>query len=927
MDLIFKIDYNTVYGQDLVLNIVNEAGNGDKAVSEYRMHTVDGYHWECEICLDTMVGVAAIDYYYSIARGDAQERREWGVITHRLELCCDKAQRYIVYDHWSDIPEDSYLYTSAVTDCVAGKKTERPVSNSFDRTVRLKVRAPQLRKGETLIVTGGDHCLGDWKTSDALAMTQHCINEWIVDIDADRLSSGTIEFKFAAVNSSKDIVPHWEAGNNRTVVLPELQSGDVVVYELPQAYFETAPLRCAGTLVPVFSLRSNSSFGIGDFGDLKKMIEWVSHIRQRVLQILPINDTTTTHTWTDSYPYSCISIFALHPQYADLTALPEIKDEQTRDEMEALRKELNALPQIDYERVNDAKTRYLRIIFEQEGAAMMATDDYKAFFKECESWLVPYARYCHLRDINGTADFTKWEGHTVWDEKERKSLTSPRTKLYKEVAFYYFVQYVLSSQLKAAHDYALEHNVILKGDIPIGVNRYGCDVWSEPRYFNLNGQAGAPPDDFSVNGQNWGFPTYNWDEMLKDDCAWWVRRFSNMAKFFDAYRIDHVLGFFRIWEIPVHAVHGLMGQFSPALGMTREEIEGYGLHWQEELFTEPFITDWVLDRMFGEKADLVRQNFLEPKHDGYYRMKPEFDTQRKVEEWWKNEERRTKNEETNTIVESNESTGLLDSSLFTLNSSLSDLRDGLYALISDVLFVRDHKNPDKFHPRISVQFDFIYESLYDSDKFVFNKLYNDYFYRRNNQFWYREAMKKMPKLIDATRMLVCAEDLGMVPDCVPWVMNELRILSLELQSMPKDPSVRFGHLSRNPYRSVCTISSHDMPTLRQWWDEDWHRTQEYYNTMLYRGDAAPHPLPGWLARDIISRHLTSPSMLCILSIQDWMAMDEKLRLPDQNAERINIPANPRHYWRYRMHVSIEELMVDNSFNENIKELISQSGRK
>ncbi len=337
--------------------------------------------------------------------------------------------------------------------------------------------------------------------------------------------------------------------------------------------------------------------------------------------------------------------------------------------------------------------------------------------------------------------------------------------------------------------------------------------------------------------------------------------------------------------------------------MTREEIEAYGLHWQEELFTEPFIMDWVLDRIFKERADEVRQHFVEPKGNGFYRMKEEFNTQRKIEAWY------------------NKSTGETD------NEGLAHLRDGLYALVSDVLFVRDHKNPNKFHPRISAQLDFVYESLYDSDKYIFNKLYNDYYYRRNNQYWYREAMKKLPKLVQATRMLVCAEDLGMVPDCVPWVMDELRILSLELQSMPKDPSVKFGHLSRNPYRSVCTISSHDMPTLRQWWDEDDNRTQEYYNTMLYRGDQAPHPLPGWLARDIISRHLTSPSMLCILSIQDWLAIDEKLRLPDQNAERINIPANPKHYWRYRMHLNIEDLMTADAFNQDLSTLILQSGRK
>ena len=371
-----------------------------------------------------------------------------------------------------------------------------------------------------------------------------------------------------------------------------------------------------------------------------------------------------------------------------------------------------------------------------------------------------------------------------------------------------------------------------------------------------------------------------------------------MARYFDAYRIDHVLGFFRIWEIPVSSVHGLLGQFAPALAMSREEIESYGLHFQDDRFTRPFITDWVLDRVFHERAGEVKEKYLDRLDDERYQMKPEVDTQRKVE------------------------------ALFADATDEKELwlRDGLYALISDVLFVRDHTNPGVFHPRISAQLDFIYESLYDNDKAAFNRLYNDYFYRRNNQFWYQEAMKKLPKLVQATRMLVCAEDLGMVPDCVPWVMDELKILSLELQSMPKDPSVKFGHLSRNPYRSVCTISSHDMPTLRMWWDENVQRTQEYYNTMLYRQGPAPHPLPGWLASDIISRHLTSPSMLCILSIQDWLATDEALRLPDANAERINIPANPKHYWRYRMHLNIEDLAADKRFVQNITEMISQSGR-
>ncbi|MFC2621876.1 MAG: 4-alpha-glucanotransferase [Prevotella denticola] len=897
MNIQFHIDYKTYYGQDLVLNIITGQHNGAEEASQYRMRTTDGYHWEVEVKKDTKPGTQ-MDYFYSILRGDNEERREWGAMNHRLEFNAERGLNYQVYDHWSDLPEDAYLYTSALADCIVGKKLTKARLNNYNKAVTLKVRAPQLGAADELYLTGAEPALGAWNVKKALKMVQHNINEWTLTLDAAKLSGDQMEVKFFARSHDDDASPVWEYSNNRTLELPAMEEGETIVYELDEAFFPVPAVRVAGTLVPVFSLRSEASFGIGDFGDLKKMIDWVCLTGQRALQILPINDTTITHTWTDSYPYSCISVFALHPQYADLNALPALKDKKQREKFEALRKELNALPQIDYERVNDAKTEYLRLLFEQEGGKVLESKAFKTFFAETEGWLVPYAQYCCMRDKFGTADFSRWPDHRQWNEADRKALSDPKDAAYKEAAFFYYVQFVLSNQLKAVHEYAQAHRVILKGDIPIGVNRYGCDVWTEPRYFNLNGQAGAPPDDFSVNGQNWGFPTYNWDEMIKDGCQWWVNRFRNMAKYFDAYRIDHVLGFFRIWEIPVSSVHGLLGQFAPALGMSREEIEGYGLHWQEELFTEPFITDWVLDRIFREHADEVRQKYVEHVWGDRYKMRPAYDTQRKVEK------------------------------AFAGKTSDTDvwIRDGLYALISDVLFVRDHKDPNRFHPRISVQFDFIYESLYDSDKAVFNKLYNDYYYRRNNQFWYQEAMKKLPKLVNATRMLVCAEDLGMVPDCVAWVMNELRILSLEIQSMPKDPHVRFGHLGENPYRSVSTISTHDMATLRQWWDEDWARTQDYFNSMLHRGGPAPHPLPGWLARDIVSRHLTSPSMLCILGIQDWMSIDENLRLADPNAERINIPANPKHYWRYRMHVSIEDLMKNNAFNEQVTDLINQAGR-
>ena len=818
MKIEFHLEYQTTFGEELVVNMLS----GEKTET-HKMGTLDGLHWTCELSKAGKTS-AYIDYYYSVMRGDQVERTEWLVTPHRLEFAASKGARYLVYDHWIDIPEDSYLYSSAFTECVAARERHLSKPTNYAKTVRLKVRAPQLRYFERLAIIGGGDTLGNWEALRAIDMDEHENNEWAISLDADTLPQ-TFEFKFVGLDEVDDVTPLWENGMNRTVTLPEMEMGDVVVYELNQAYFPLYPWKGAGTVIPIFSLRSEGSFGVGDFGDLKQMIDWCAKTKQRVLQVLPINDTNITHTWQDSYPYNSISIYALHPQYTDLRQLPKIKDETLNIKFQQLQKELNALPQIDYERVNEAKMEYLRELYAQEGSKMMKTAAFKQFFEQNKEWLVPYAAYCHYRDLYGTATFSEWPDHHTFSDEERQTMSKSTTKLYKEVAFWYFVQFNLDQQMRAAHAHARKNKVILKGDIPIGISRDGVEAWVEPKYFNLNGQAGAPPDPFSADGQNWGFPTYNWDEMLKDDCSWWVRRFRKMAEYFDAYRIDHVLGFFRIWEIPVPEKSGLMGQFAPALGMSKEEIEAYGVQFNEGLF-------------------LV-----------------------------------------------------------------------------------DHKRNDRWHPRIAVQYQEAYQQLDEGQKNNFNNLYNDYFYRRNNQFWYTEAMKKLPKLTQATRMLVCAEDLGMVPDCVPWVMNELRILSLEIQSMPKDPTTRFGKLSHNPYRSVDTISTHDMATLRQWWDEDDERTQAYYNTSLRRGGAAPHPLPGWLAKDIVSRHLTSPSMLCLLSFQDWISISEALRLPDQNAERINIPANPRHYWRYRMHLTIDQLLAADDLNYEISTLIIQSGRK
>ena len=895
MKLIFNIEYRTHWGEDVrVMGNVPELGNL-QAPAALPLHTVDGIHWTAEADLKVPAN-KTVQYSYHIFQGEAVTRSEWNSIPRTLHVPNSKKKVFRLNDYWKDLPQNLALYTSAFTESLMAHSKRAALPANHAQGLLIKAYAP-CDADHVLGICGNQEALGNWNPDKAVLMTDAFYPEWQIHLDAQKLSF-PLEYKFVLYNKVKHEVVAWEDNPNRYLPNPQLAENETLVIGDRFVHFCLPQWKGAGVAVPVFSLRSEESFGVGDFGDLKKFIGWAASTGQKVVQILPINDTNITHTWVDSYPYSSISIYAFHPMYLDLKQLGTLKDKKKADRFKRLQQKLNALPQVDYEQVNKGKWEYIRLIFQQDGEATLASEDFKHFFEENKEWLQPYAAFSYLRDLNGTPDFRQWKQYAVYNEKEIEALCAEGTAIYPEIALYYYIQYHLHLQLSAVTDYARPLGVVLKGDIPIGINRGSVEAWKEPYYFNMNGQAGAPPDDFSVNGQNWGFPTYNWDVMEQDGYAWWMRRFGKMAEHFDAYRIDHILGFFRIWEIPMHAVHGLLGQFVPSLPMSREEIERFGLPFREEFFTTPFIHEYFLPELFGKKADYVKQHFLQPA-EGYdlYQLRPEFDTQRKVEAYFAGK----------TDAES------------------VKMREGLYSLISDVLFIRDREHKDLFHPRITVQNDYVYQALTDGEKQAFDRLYNHYYYERHNDFWREQAMKKLPRLTGATRMLVCGEDLGMIPSCVPQVMNDLRILSLEIQRMPKDLGVEFADPARYPYRSVSTISTHDMSTLRGWWEEDSEATQRFYNEVLHHEGDAPATATPEICEEILRQHLEGKSMLCIPSLQDWLSIDGKVRNPNAD-ERINIPAIPKHYWRWRMHLTIEQLMQQEKLNDKIRSLIKESGR-
>lgn len=897
MKLSFLINYRTQWGELLfICGDTPVLGNGNRDAAPV-MQPFGPDKWMLEVNVPD--DVTRFDYHYFVRHENGTVKTEWGA-PHKFVRAAGVVSMQML-DVWQMLPWDKAYYSAAFLDCINLRPNRQARVVPVQGTVTLQVEAPMVRPDQTLAIVGESDVLGAWDPSRAVRLSDAEFPMWEVNLQASAITAGT-QFKFVLLESGNGHLIAWETGENRRMAQVTMQADSAIVVTEQPFRNPAAPWRGAGTAIPVFSLRSDEDFGVGDFYDLRGMVDWAASTGQSFVQLLPINDTTMTGTWTDSYPYNANSTFALHPMYLRPEAMGELNDKERQAHYARLAKELNSLAEIDYERVNNAKNEYYREIFAQEGPKTLASDEFKEFVKRNESWLRNYAAFCVLRDINGTPDFSMWGEYAAYTPEKVDVIFAEHAD---EVNLVYYIQYHLDKQMHEVCEYAHSKGIAIKGDIPIGISRTSVDAWTDSRLFNMDCQAGAPPDDFSVLGQNWGFPTYNWEEMSRDGFAWWKARFRKMSEYFDAYRIDHVLGFFRIWQIPMDALHGLLGYFNPALPFHPDEMRNNYDFWiNVEVQTKPFIRDYFLADFFGEYTEEAKARFLEPLGYGNYRLLPQFDTQRKVADYFAS----------------------LDTESDADKAKNEKLCNALLGLIDDVLFIEDPVEKGKYHPRISAQFTYQYRALNDYERSCFNRLYNDFFYHRHNDFWYGKAMWKLPPLIDATDMLVCAEDLGMIPACVPAVMNALEILALEIQRMPKDPQSEFGNTWSYPYLSVCTTSTHDMAGLREWWEEDRAVTNDFYHKVLHEGGNPPYFCEPWIARRIIDLHLKSPSMLCIIPLQDYLAMDGDLRRNDPREERINVPANPRHYWRYRMHLTLAELNRAKHFNGILRDMIRVSGR-
>lgn len=816
-----------------------------------------------------------------------------GYIKERHDRYLPSCDNITIIDTWRS-PEMSAdaLRSEAFSRAVFTEpqdEQQAPTPNNGVLSIRLN--DPRIGDDEAYCIVSKQFI--NWNPDKAFLMTRYQGFIWQCTI-SDIILLKEFEFKFGIWDTKNNCFKRYEDGMNRVIKLNSVTSTLVSFDE----FNYKNQWRCAGVSVPIFSLRTHRSCGCGEFLDLKDLADWCKAANLKVIQLLPINDTTATLSWRDSYPYNAISVMALHPNYISVDEVYKYYTKRIPSYEKETALFLNDLNISDYPRTREWKERNLISLFESCFDEITRDKEFLKYYNENEWWIKDYAAFSSLRKHFNNPNFRDWGEYSKYDKNAIESLFTSKNSMYHNVMYYIFIQYHLERQLREAITYIHSLNIAIKGDLPIGINPNSVEAWTMPELFNFGLQAGAPPDFFSRDGQNWGFPTYRWDVMANDNFAWWEKRLSRMQQFFDAFRIDHILGFFRIWAIPYPFKSGLMGIFSPALPYTTKELSERGLNISPQDASLPIISNTFLRNQVGDYANAIEHDMFDAYRDNLIRLKSAYFNPNKINEW----------------IEEN-----------VPNTSRERVRQGTNNILHEVLFISQKRG--EYNPRIMLTDTDIFRNLDSEQQNILRSLHDEFYYTRHNKFWQEKAVKNLEGMLRKCKMLVCGEDLGMIPASVPLVMQRMQILALELQRMPKFNWDRYGDCSKYQYLSVCATSSHDISGIRGWWEENFNESQWFYNNVLKHEGVAPRVASGEIVSEIIQMNLNSPSMLCINPIQDYAGTIDNMPHLLPHEERINQPADPNNQWKYRVPFCIEDLVTRYpQLHQNISEMVTKSGR-
>ncbi|KAG1371187.1 4-alpha-glucanotransferase DPE2 [Cocos nucifera] len=828
--LLFKLPYYTQWGQSLLISgseAVLGSWNVKKGLVLSPFHQGNELIW----CGKIFVPIAfTCEYSYYLVDDDRNILRWEGGKKRNLILPEGLLEGEVVeiHDLWQNASEALFLRSAFKNVIFGGDKNLEPETSSGalqknlewkdSIVVQFVISCPYLEVGSSEMPWRGAGVaipMFSIRSNDDLGVGEFLDLKLLVDLAVD---SGFHLVQLLPVNDTSVHGMWWDSYPYRELVVDLASKSPPNYIVLSDGTFrlkffpQEMPWRGAGVAIPMFSIRSNDDLGVGEFLDLKLLVDLAVDSGFHLVQLLPVNDTSVHGMWWDSYPYRFSNTKCLFIQ------------------------------NVDYEATMAAKLSIAKKVFNLEKDKILDSSSFKKFFSVNEEWLKPYAAFCFLRDFFETSDHTQWGRFSHFSKEKLEKLVSEDSLHYGVISFHYYVQFHLHLQLSEAAAYARKKKVVLKGDLPI--------------------------DYFDKNGQNWGFPTYNWEEMSKDNYAWWRARLSQMAKYFTAYRIDHILGFFRIWELPDHAVTGLVGKFRPSIALSQEELEKEGI-WDFNRLSCPYIRQGILQDKFGSLWTVIAANFLNEYQKLCYEFKEDCNTEKKIiaklksspgKLLWLDKEDKIRNN----LFD------LLQIVVKLLETALSGytLMIALQILLSlqNIVLIRDPEDSRKFYPRFNLEDTSSFKDLDEHSKNVLKRLYYDYYFCRQETLWRQNALKTLPVLLNSSDMLACGEDLGLIPSCVHPVMQELGLISLCIQRMPK------------------------------------------------------------IAYFVIQQHCQAPSMWAIFPLQDLLALKEEYTTRPAVEETINDPTNPKHYWRYRVHVTLESLLGDVDLKTTIKDLVRSSGR-
>ncbi len=884
MEIFFKVKFSTQEEVKLAIRFTEKAG---EKTMEIPLKTGDDGYWQ-NLLKTEEHPIHKKFVYQVIVKNTGMPESEYQLATGNINLKKYAEERVnILHENTATddfLKPDKTDFFKRVIRKAHHLPGFKPAKNS---THIFRANFPVLQNDKFICLTGAGKKMNEWDESHPLLFVPGKDGYASIKLNLKK-EIFPLEYKLGVYDAVQQTIIVFEEGANRILNYDRHTQSANFIY-VPNVFQQYA-WKGAGVNVQLSSLKRNNGWGTGEFSDIRLLADWCRKTGLKMIQLLPINDTTTHASGNDSYPYAAISAFALHPQFLNVQQLADefsftisssVADEAAR---------LNNLPVVDLAPVIALKLTVLKELFTAEKNNFLADRNWLEFFEYNKPWLLPYAVFCCLRDKYHSINSNDWNGFAVFNKEKVNEFAAEDTGHYHEILFWYFLQYHLHLQLKDASRYAHTRKIILKADLPIGVGRHSVDTWQHPEYFRMQMQAGAPPDAFSGIGQNWGFPTYNWDQIAFDNNEWFKKRLKYPQQYFDALRIDHVLGLFRIWSVPLEQDEGLLGHFVPAIPLGERDFAQAGLLFNKEKYCTGFCNSDILQHKFGEDADEVHHLFFDD-----FKIKKAFNSQEKIRLY------------------------------FDKNSGQRKWQQGLFDIIADVVLLPDDQLKNAFHFRINMQQTNCFQHLPELEKPLLIELYDQYFNKNQEELWKESGRSKLQMFKENTSMLLCAEDLGMVPEFTEELLHSMDVLSLQVQQMPKKDQY-FSETETANYETVVMPDTHDMATIREWWETHRSGAQYFFNNVLREYGDAPYFCEPWICKKIIEMHLHSPAMWSVFLIQDLLGINGSLRRANPAEERINNPSQQHFVWNYKMHISLETLLARQDFEDELKLMIKGNNR-